>query len=267
MKSRFTILAISVFVSLWCWSQQPSGAGTPPTKAINPQNGPNICRVFFVKPKPGSASQLEQARQKHMQFHKRQNDTWAWNTWVIETGEDTGVYVTSTCGHAWKDFDDWEKRLGKADSADAAAGMGPFEQSSSNGFYVYRPDMSLAAPSNPPTPVTAVTIFVLHPQTQNAFEDAIKKITAAISKQPDFPKTSGWLQLVNGGEGPTYVLLTQRQGWADFAPPAKSLAEILTEAYGKEGADAIYKTLRESTARQFTQTAIYRADLSYVPAK
>jgi hypothetical protein len=256
MKLRFTIVAICVFVSSWCWGQQPSGAG------MN-----NVCRVYFVKPKPGSASQLEQGRQKHMQFHKRQNDTWTWNTWVIETGDNTGTYVTSTCGHAWKDFDAWEKRLGKADAADADTNMTPLEQSSSSGFYLYRADLSLAPPSNPPTPMTAVTIFVLHPQTQNAFEDVVKKITAAVNKQPDFPKTSGWLQLANGGEGPTYVFLSQRQGWADYAPPAKSLADIVAESYGKEGAEAIFKTLREIVAHTYTESAIYRADLSYAPAK
>lgn len=256
MKSRFTILAIGVLVSVCCSGQQPS----------NP-NANNVCRVFFVKPKPGAASQLEQARQKHMQFHKRQNDTWTWNTWVIQTGDNAGTYVTSTCGHAWKDFDDWDKRLGKADEADANATMGSFEQSGTNSFYLSRADLSLAAPSNPPSPMSAVTIFVLHPQTQTAFEDAVKKITAAINKQPDYPKTSGFLQLANGGEGPTYVLLSQRQGWADFAPPAKTLADVVSEAYGKDGAEAIFKTLRETVAHTYTETAAYRADLSYVPGK
>jgi hypothetical protein len=256
MKFSFKILAIGVFVASWCWGQQPSSA------AMN-----NVCRVYFVKPKPGATSQMEQGRQKHMQFHKRQNDTWTWNTWVIETGENTGNYVTSTCGHAWKDFDDWEKRLGKADAADADATMTPFEQSSTDSFYVYRGDLSLAAPSNSPAPMTAVTIFVLHPQTQPAFEDAVKKITAAINKQPDYPKTSGFLQLANGGEGPTYVLLSERKGWADYAPSGKTLLDVLTDSYGKDGAEAIFKTLRESVAHTFTETATYRADLSYTPSK
>ena len=255
MKHRFTILAICVFAASWCWGQQPGAA-------MN-----NVCRVYFVKPKPGATAQMEQGRKKHMQFHKSQNDTWTWNTWLIETGDNTGTYVTSTCGHAWKDFDDWEKRMGKADTADADTNITPHEQSGSNSFYVFRSDLSLAAPSNPPAPVTAVTIFVLHPYAQPAFEDAVKKITAALSKQSDYPKNSGFLQLVNGGEGPTYVLLSERRSWADFAPPAKTVLDIVTEAYGKDGAEAIYKTLRESVAHTMTESATYRADLSYVPAK
>src|SRR5205085_1237435 len=85
------------------------------------------------------------------------------------------VYVTSTCGHAWKDFDDWEKRMGKADTADAATNMSPYQQASWNGFYLYRSDMSLDAANRPPTPLTAVTIYVLHPGAQNEFTNAISK--------------------------------------------------------------------------------------------
>jgi hypothetical protein len=51
---------------------------------------------------------------KHMQFHRNQKDTWTWNTFAVETGDNAGMYVTSSCGHAWKDFDEWEARMGKA---------------------------------------------------------------------------------------------------------------------------------------------------------
>jgi len=95
----------------------------------------------------------------------------------------------------------------------------------------------------------------------------IKKINDALGKQPDWPKTSGWLQLVNGGEGPTFVLLNSRKNWADFAPLLKTVADILTEAYGKETSDQNQKTIRDSTAHIFTEEAAYRTDLSYAPGK
>src|SRR5262249_20872727 len=223
MKSGNAILAVSLICSAACWAQGSSGSSS--TQQLNAQNASNLCRVYFTKPKPGAELQLEQGRKKHMQFHKSQNDTWRWDTFAIETGMNTGVYVTSTCGHTWKDFDDWEKRIGKADTADASANMSPHEQASWNGFYFYWSDMSLGAANRPPTPITAVTIYVLHPGAQNEFMDSIKKINDALSKQPDWPKTSGWLQLINGGEGPTFVLLNARQNWADFAPLPKSVQD------------------------------------------
>jgi hypothetical protein len=267
MKSGNAILAVSLICSAACWAQGSSGSSGSSTQQLNAQNASNVCRIYFVKPKPGSEAQLEQGRKKHMQFHKSQNDTWTWTTFAIETGMNAGVYVTSTCGHTWKDFDDWEKRLGKADTADGAANMSPHEQASWNGFYLYRSDMSLGAANRPPTPITAVTIYVLHPGAQNEFMDAIKKINDALAKQPDWPKTSGWLQLINGGEGPTFVLLNARQNWADFAPLPKSVQDVVTETYGKDQADSIYKTIRDSTDHLFTESAVYRPDLSYSPAK
>ena len=71
----------------------------------------------------------------------------------------------------------------------------------------------------------------------------------------------------NGGEGPTFVLLSARKNWADFAPLPKTLADVLNDTYGKETADQIQKTIRDCTAHQFTEAAAYRADLSYVPGK
>ena len=99
-----------------------------------------------------------------------------------------------------------------------------------NGFYVYRSDMSLAPANQPPAPMTAVTIFVLHPGAGPDFIAAIKKVNDALGKQADWPKTSGWLQLVNGGEGPTFVLLNSRKNWADFAPLPKTMADVLTDS-------------------------------------
>src|SRR6266496_2637878 len=64
------------------------------------------------------------------------------------------------------------------------------------------------------------------------FIAAIKRVNDALGKQADWPKTSGWLQLVNGGEGPTFVLLNTRKNWADLAPLAKTTADVLNEAYG-----------------------------------
>jgi hypothetical protein len=76
-------------------------------------------------------------------------------------------------------------------------------------------------------------------------------VNEALGKQADWPKTSGWLQLVNGGEGPTFVLLNSRKNWADFVPSPKTLADVLNENYGKEVADQIQKTFRDSTAQQY----------------
>src|SRR5947208_6480516 len=151
----------------------------------------------------------------------------------------------------------------KADTVDGGTNLTPYIQSGRNGFYVYRSDMSLAPANQPPAPMTAVTVFVLHPGAGPDFIAAIKKVNDALGKQTDWPKTSGWLQLVNGGEGPTFVWLNSLQNWADFAPLAKSMPDVVNETYGKDGGAAIFKAIRDATEHQLTESAVYRPDLSY----
>jgi hypothetical protein len=266
MHFRKMIVVAASLSGLLSWGQTASPTGAT-TQQINAQNASNVCRVYFSTPKPGSTDQYEAGRKKHMQFHGAQKDTWTWRTYAIETGDNAGTYVTSTCGHAWKDFDEWEARMGKADTADGNVNLTPYVQGGRNGFYVYRADMSLAPPNQPQSPMTAVTVYVLHPGTAPDFVAAMTKIRDVLSKQQDWPKNSGWLQLVNGGEAPTFVLLTSRKNWAEFTPLPKTPLEIATEALGKEAADALAKTIRDSTAHLFTETALYRPDLSYEPGK
>jgi hypothetical protein len=228
------------------------------------QNSGEICRINFVKPKPGMDQQFEAGRKKHNQFHKSHNDTWAWNTFLIETGMNTGTYVTSTCGHEWKDFDDWEKKLGKADGADYAANVGAYVQQTWSSFYRYRADLSLGS-SQGPAALSAVYIYRLHRGKTDDFVATVKKVQDAL-RAAKWPESSAWLELMNGGEGPTFVLLLERKGWADFAPGAKTVFQIVEEAYGKEQADALWKSRDATIAQSFTEAASYRPDLSYVPA-
>jgi hypothetical protein len=262
-----TLVVVSLFVAT-CVAQSGTAATGSNTQAINAQNQNNVCRIFFQDPKPGMDAQFVAARKKHNAFHAAQKDTWTWSTFAVLTGDFTGRYVTTTCGHAWKDFDEWEARMGKADAADAGASLGPTVQGGRNGFYTYRADMSLAPTmGNPPSPLTSVTVYSLHPGAAPDFIAAVKKINDALSKQTDWPKTSGWLQLANGGGVPTFVLLNQRKNWADFEPLPKTVQDVLTETYGKDAADQLLKTIRDSTEHLYTEIGQYRADLSYIPAK
>lgn len=260
-RSISILTGFLVSISWATWAQ------TSNTAAINQQNANNYCRIYFTTPKAGQTQQYEAGRKKHAQFHRNQKDTFTYHAVSIETGDRAGSYVYTTCGHALKDFDEWQSRMGKADVADVAMTMEPYTQSGSNGIYVYRADMSLGPMSPTPAPMSQVTVYHLHPGTAPDFIAAIKKVNEALSKQPDWPKTSGWLQLVNGGEAPTMVLINSRKNWAEYAPLSKTVPDVLTETYGKEQADAIQKTIRDCTAHLYTETGVYREDLSYIAGK
>ena len=225
--------------------------------------------INFQAPKPGMAQKYEGARKLHMGWHKRQKDAFAWLTWEVVSGERNGTYVTGSFGHAWKDFDGREK-FDDDDNADFNKGIGPTIATAHTAYYVNRVDLSLTPPSADavPAPFIFVTSFLLKPEAVNDFVEGVKKVNEGI-KKTSYPQAgpSRWYQLVNGGEGPLFVLVGDRANWAAFAPMEKTLDAAMEEAYGKEPGAAILSGLRKSFRSVRTETMKYRPELSYLPAK
>jgi hypothetical protein len=226
-----------------------------------------VGEVLFVAAKPGSAADFEAATKRHMQWHRQQNDAWAWIVWVVVSGERMGQYVVGTFGHDWKDFDD-RANFEKEDTANAMSLIGPYIQSLTGSFYAVRPDLSLNRPSpgGQPSAMSTVTTVLLKPGSSVEAEEAIKEINAAI-KKTDWPaKPSAWYQLLNGGEGPTLVMVTAREKWADFQPPEKEFGQMLGESYGKMGAENLFHKFYGNVRSARSEIIRFRPDLSYIPA-
>jgi hypothetical protein len=141
--------------------------------------------------------------------------------------------------------------------------MGASTASSNKAYFVYRDDLSLTKPPATPAAMRTSATYSVIPEHVNEFTDAIKKINAAIQKTNYPAKPSRWYSLANGGEVPTYILITDRASWADMEPPEKKLEDALKEAYGDTG-PAILDQLRRSCHRIVSETSIFRADLSYM---
>lgn len=219
-------------------------------------------------PKPGVTAKYETARKNHMAWHKAQKDPWSWLTWEIVSGENSGTYYTGSFGHAWKELDGQEK-LEKADQADFDKNIGPTIGRSFTAYYIQRLDLSLTQPTgDPPSAYSVLTFFLITPDGVNDFVDGVKKINDGI-KKTSYPLTgpSSWYQLVNGGEGPMFILATGRANWAAFAAPSKTLDQMMEEAYGKDQGAAILAKARKAIRSQRTETIKFRSDLSYVAPK
>ena len=228
----------------------------------------NVAEINIHTPKPGSTDKYEAARKKHMAWHKAQKDTWTWLTWEVVSGPDSGTYYTASFGHAWKEFDGHEK-FQKDDSADFDKAIGPTLGRSFTSYYARRADMSLTAPNaDPPAPYSVLTYFQLKPEGMNDFVEAVKKVNEGIKKTNyALPGPSAWYQLLNGGEGPMFILAGGRANWAAFAPNDKTLDQMMEEAFGKDAGAATLASLRKAIHSSRTETVKYRADLSYLPPK
>jgi len=233
------------------------------------QQAGKIAEIHFNRIKPNMVQQYENGRKKHMAWHKNQKDAWSWYTWQITTGDNTGNYVVGSFGHEWKDFDARGDRFVQADSADALMNMGASLASEDESYYTLRPDMSLNPESNPPSPLITVSHFMLNPEGINDFIEGVKKVNEGI-KKTNFPLSgpSRWYQLVNGGQGPHFVLVGDRANWAAFQSPTdKTLDMMMEEAYGKDQGAAILTSLRKAMHSSFSEALTYRPDLSYIAGK
>jgi hypothetical protein len=235
----------------------------PATSALAADQPGTVGRVFVTVPKAGMAAQYEAGRKKHMDWHRKQNDTWSWLTWQVETGPNAGSYVSGSFGHGWKDLDEWEKKLGDGDTADGAINMAPFSGGGTNGIYSYLPDVSRASASVPP--MSQILHYQLNMGAEQEFRGAMKKVHEAIGKA-GLDWHYGWYELVDGGEHPSFVLSLAMQGWADLGPGETPFPAMLAKAYGEYEAGEILKSIDRSVKSVRSEVIKYRADLSYVPA-
>ncbi len=226
------------------------------------QSSPQVVsQVSIAMPKPGMGTQFEAGRKEHSAFHAAQKDTWSIYVWEFISGERTGAYMMASPGHNWKDFDTREE-FNKLDIPNIATTYGAVTESTASAYYVFRDDLSQTKPPAVPAKMRTTSTYVVIPEHVNDFTDAIKKINAAIKKTNYPVKPSRWYSLANGGETPTFVLITDRAGWADMEPPEKKMEEMLKEAYGDSTA---VEQLRHSCRKITTELSKFRPDLSYMP--
>lgn len=100
----------------------------------------------------------------------------------MEAGPALGTYVFVTGGHKWKNYDDWEAKLGAPDEADFNANMGPYIAAESNVMWVYLDDVSRPADLTTPTKYIEVVHFMTKQDKAAEFSLLIEKIHEAIAK-------------------------------------------------------------------------------------
>ena len=242
-----------------------TGALALPAFLLGAEPPPPVARVFASQPKAGMNVQYEAGRKRHMDWHKKQADAWTWLTWQVETGDRAGTFLTGTFGHQWKDFDDWDAKLGKGDDADGALNLAPFVGSQVNGFYVLLPEVSRSAGSAEPSPMTELSHYQVKFGSQAEFRSAMKKIHEAIGKST-WKVNYEWYELVNGGDHPAYVLALPLKGFADMAPLDPPFPAMLEKALGQYEAQEVMKSVDRCTKSVRSEIVRYRPDLSYVPA-
>jgi len=222
----------------------------------------NVAGAWYVKPKPGMRQQFEQALKRHMEWHKQQKDTWTINVAEAVTGNRIGQYEIATGGHHWKDFDARAK-FDEADMADYSANVAQYVDLVGASFWIYHPELS--RPMTGDAPLGEYVEEHLNLDGESDYLLVVRKVHEAIQKS-NYPVFYDLYELFNGGEHPTYGFLFPHKTWADFQPPEQTLASVLEKAYGREEADALWKTFFKAVHCVKSEVWTSRPDLSYVPA-
>jgi len=229
------------------------------------QGSGEVAYFHLNRVKPGMTAQYEATRKRHWLWHKRLGDTWSFQVWQVVSGDRTGAYIVSSFGHTWKEVDESDKLV--AGDEDPGANVDPYIASESESYYRYLPDLSLAPQTFSPAPMLSVTRFVLKPEEISTFQYGLKNIKDAMKSGYPLAGPMRWYQLATGGEGPQFLLLSDRANWADYEPRSpKTLDATMEEAYGKEQGAAILRAVRGAVRSEYVETWKYRSDLSFVPA-
>jgi len=222
-----------------------------------------IGEVIRIRPKPGMEKQFEAAGKEHIAWHRQKNDPWAWFVWQVMSGPRTGEYVAATFGHKWADFDTAPVSR-EEDDADAGTRVRPYTESVETQYVVFLPKHSRPPQGSTPSKFATVATIRLKHGMEDAYRNAVSKIPKAMEKT-NWPGRYVFYALANGGEHPTFFLVLPREKWADFAAPDKPFEKMMEEAYGREDAEAILKTIDKATAKVTSEMIVYRPDMSYVP--
>ena len=250
MRSLVASVAASVVLAA-----APVVAQAPPPDSVT--------QVLRQKARPDMTAQYEAGRKKHMGWHKAQGDTWAWDVFEIMTGPDSGGYIIASGNHQWADFDTWLAKFGDGDTADAAASMAGAQGGSVTSYWTQLSSVSRLPPANERLPLLTLTVYRVKPGSDGALLTAITKLNAALDAAK-FPVRSIWYRLSNGGDVPSYAVVSPRANMAALGP-VPSLLETVEKQLGKAASDALAKSFFDNVTGATTELLQRRADLSYVP--
>lgn len=222
----------------------------------------NVVGAWYVKPKPGMQQQFEQALKRHMEWHKQQKDTWTIYVATAVVGDRVGLYEIAVGGHHWKDFDARAK-FDEADNADFYANVAQYVDLVGSSIWIHHPELS--QPMTGDAPFMEFVEEHLNMAGESDYLLVLRKVRDAVQKS-NYPVYWEVYELFNGGEHPTYGIVSPHKTWADFQPPEQTLAAVLEKAYGRDEADALWKAFFKTVHCVKSEVWVARPDLSYLPA-
>lgn len=180
-----------------------------------------FARVVVIQPKPGASADFTAGYERHIAWHRNNNDPWSWYGWFFVLGDRLGQFMDGTFNHALADFD--KSILPVEDAADNQKNVVPHADFISHTIYERLPHLS-HGPSLPDTsPYLALYTFVVTPGNEQKFESSLKGLS---------PGRMSVFKLRIGGPMTQYLLMRAATSFSSGAslPEIKLPAAIVRDA-------------------------------------
>jgi hypothetical protein len=169
-----------------------------------------FARVVVLKPKPGQADNFTAGYERHLAWHRNNQDPWTWYGWTFVLGERIGQFMDGTFGHAAKDFDHAIDPAG--DAADNNRNVAPYADFVSHGVYQRLQQASKGALLPDSSPYMVMVTYTVASGQDSAFELAIAEHATKAADQ-----RMSWYKLRVGGQLHQYVLVRSAQTFSESA--------------------------------------------------
>jgi hypothetical protein len=215
--------------------------------ALGAQESGNVARVLIWQLKPGMTRDFEEGYKRHLDWHRKHHDTWAWHGWMITSGERDGYFMDASFQHRWTDFDSPVVPSAE-DSADNDLNVGTYADVRSAATY----EAIAGEPNRELLTATLLTVyhFGIVPGGASEFESLIGKELRA----PEVGRHA----LLRPANGATeYLLLLPAAKQSEYGAQAEVIRRVL-ESVRRKSKPSLIVAWRTETGR-------YRGDLSNVP--
>ncbi|MBA3914237.1 MAG: hypothetical protein H0X25_10410 [Acidobacteriales bacterium] len=108
-------------------------AGSSVASLAQSQGSGTVARMVLWRAKPGMTKQFEEGYQRHLEWHRKNHDSWNWYGWNIVSGERFGYFLDGSFFHTWAEMDSPVSPAG--DSADSAVNVSPYAEILSVAMY------------------------------------------------------------------------------------------------------------------------------------
>jgi hypothetical protein len=208
-----------------------------------------VARVVVWEPKPGMAKEMEQGYMRHLDWHRRNHDSWAWEGWTISSGDRFGYFIDGTFFRTWKELD--SPVAPAADAADNAVNVMPYADVRSASVYEELPALSSMHAKELRLPAMTFCYLDVKPGKGAEFEGVLSRMADDQHRLPHAVFRSAT-------DASRYLVMLPGEHASSLRQQAEFLSRLLHAAAHADDGEAIVEHVREETTR-------YRPELSYAP--